>query len=77
MAHTILSAILIIALSPIKSVQERIALDRTEYFAKVDVNVSWSINTGSQKIYVELIAPMGDESKSWIAFGISDTGGTH
>lgn len=73
--NVFLRAILILALPTIHALQERIALDRTEYFAKVDVNVSWSINTESQKIYVEIISQMRYESESWIAFGISDTGG--
>ena len=49
-------------------------MDRTEYFPKIDVNVSWSINTDTQSIYIELIAPIFDDL-SWIAFGLSDTGG--
>ena len=71
-------SLMILTLIPIQvdGYQERIALDRMEYFAKVDVNLSWSINVEAQKIYVEIIAPVADEPQNqWIAFGISDTGG--
>ena len=61
----------------IQSIQNRIALDRHEHFEKVNVNVSWSINIEAQRIYVEIITPIGYDSNSWIAFGISDTGGIY
>eukprot|EP01084_Bolivina_argentea_P025334 47100_1 len=52
----------------------RIYMDRTVYFEKISVNFSWSINTDTSSIYIEIIAPL-TTSNSWVAFGISDTGG--
>lgn len=49
-------------------------MTRSVYFENARVNVSWSINMRTQSIFVELIAPVSG-SNSWMAFGISDTGG--
>eukprot|EP01083_Nonionella_stella_P139471 425460_1 len=53
---------------------ERRRMDRFESFSQINVNLSWSINIRTQSMYVELIAPVTSRN-SWIAFGISDSGG--
>ena len=53
---------------------QRVYLDRTKYFEEINVNFSWSINSKTQSIYIELIAPFIN-TNSWIAFGLSDVGG--
>eukprot|EP01084_Bolivina_argentea_P249314 417303_1 len=52
----------------------RLYMDRTVYFEKINVNFSWSINIETSSIYMEIVAPL-TTSNSWVAFGISDTGG--
>ena len=74
----IIVTILLLLVASSESIEPRMDLDRHEYFSKVDINVSWSINIQTQKIYVEILAPIddySDRSYGWIAFGISDTGG--
>eukprot|EP01084_Bolivina_argentea_P244190 409149_1 len=48
--------------------------DRTEYFDKINVNISWSVVKEAQKIYFQLVAPI-ISSNSWVALGFSDHGG--
>ena len=54
----------------------RMPMDRIEYFSKINVNLSWSINMDTQSMYIEMVAPISiSDDFSWIAFGLSDTGG--
>ena len=48
--------------------------DRTAYFPKINVNVSWSIIEETQSIYFEIIAPVTDEN-GWFAIGFSENSG--
>ena len=48
--------------------------DRHAYFSDINVNVSWSIIEKTQTIYIEIIAPVSDET-AWFAFGMSENSG--
>ena len=52
-------------------------LDRIEYFDKVNMNLSWTIDTQTNEIFIQITAPsfIMQNDNSWIAFGISDNGG--
>eukprot|EP01084_Bolivina_argentea_P087981 158838_1 len=71
----IIGVICMIAVICTKAIKKSItAFDRFTYFDTINVNMSWSIITSQQTIYIELIAPI-KLLNSWIAFGISDNGG--
>ena len=54
--------------------ESRRRMDRSVYFEKINANLSWTINSDTQSLLIELIAPISAPN-AWMAFGLSDFGG--